>query len=268
MKITKMQGLGNDFILTEEMPDNPAAAARTLCQRRLNIGGDGLVLVLPSKNADIQMRIFNADGSEAEMCGNAIRCVARYAYDRGLVADPSMRVETLAGIMKPELIFAGDGLRVRVNMGRPDFEPEHIPTLAADPLQCDMHIDGRVYQGSAVLMGVPHVVLFDDNMDEATLQQLGPRISAHRLFPRETNVNFVSRDGENQLYVRTWERGAGRTLACGTGACATAVVASRTGRTGPHVRIRVEAGHLDIEVTDDDVYMTGPAAYVFEGETR
>lgn len=268
MKITKMQGLGNDFILTEEVPDDPASAAVRLCRRRLDIGADGLVLVLPSDRADIRMRIINADGSEAEMCGNAIRCVARYAYDRGLVSDAKMTVETLAGIMKPELIFAEDGLRVRVDMGQPDFDPEHIPATVEDPLDFEIPVERRTLQGSAVLMGVPHVVLFQEDLDEAALLELGAKISASSLFPREANVNFVSHDGEDQLYVRTFERGAGRTLACGTGACATAVVAARTGRTGNKVRIRVEAGWLDIEVTDDGVFMTGPAAYVLEGETR
>lgn len=262
-----MQGLGNDFILSEEEPADPAGTARRLCQRRLNVGADGLVLVLPSTEADIRMRIINADGSEAEMCGNAIRCVARYAYDRGLVKGPSMTVETLAGIMRPELLESPDGVKVRVNMGRPDFDPADIPALVDDPLHIDMHIDGQVFKASAVLMGVPHVVIFQENLDETSLQLLGPKISASRLFPHEANVNFVSWAGEDELFVRTWERGAGRTLACGTGACATAVVASRTGRASDHVRIQVEAGSLDIDVTEDAVYMTGPAEYVFAGET-
>lgn len=268
MKITKMQGLGNDFILSEELPENPAAVARMLCRRALDIGADGLVLIQPSGKADIRMRIFNADGSEAEMCGNAIRCVARYAYDHGLVTRPEMTVETLAGIMKPQLIFSENELRVRVDMGRPDFDPEQIPALVEDPMSFDIPIEARGFEASAVLMGVPHVVIFQENLDETSLQRLGPQVSASRLFPRQANVNFVSVDGEDALYVRTWERGAGRTLACGTGACATAVVAHRSGRTGNNVRIRVEAGHLDIEVTDDAVFMTGPAAYVFTGETR
>ncbi|MBD5560970.1 MAG: diaminopimelate epimerase [Clostridia bacterium] len=268
MKITKMQGLGNDFILTEELPADPAAAARRLCRRRLDIGADGLVLVLPSQKADLRMRIFNADGSEAEMCGNAIRCVARYAKDRGLVEGPDMRVETLAGIMRPQFTEVNGEEWIRVDMGQPDLAPERIPARAEEPLHMEVPADGGTLPASALLMGVPHAVLFVDEIDEETIGRLGPRISSCDLFPRDINVNFVTRMGDDAFYVRTWERGAGRTLACGTGSCAAAVAAVMTGRSGRKVRIYVEAGWLDIEVTDDGVFMTGPAAYVFEGETE
>lgn len=267
MRITKMHGLGNDFILTQELPLQPSRTAAELCRRRLDIGADGLVLVLPSEEADLEMRIFNADGSEAEMCGNAIRCVARYAYDRGLVGKREMSVRTRAGIMRPQLIETDDGVEVRVNMGAPDFDPANIPALVRTPVSFDLHLEGRIFEAGAVRMGVPHVAVFHDHMDEQSIQNLGPRISENRLFPQQTNVNFVSRTGKDRLFVRTWERGAGRTMACGTGACAAAVIASRTGRTSENVTVEMEAGNLRIEVTPASVYMTGPAAYVFEGET-
>lgn len=267
MQITKMHGLGNDFILTQEMPAHPAQTAAAVCTRRLNVGADGLVLVLPSAQADLEMRIFNADGSEAEMCGNAIRCVARYAYDRGLVRTPAMTVSTRAGIMRPEITEDTSGINVRVDMGRPDFEPEHIPALLKDPVSFDFHLEGRIFEAGAVRMGVPHMVVFHDRLDEQAVQHLGPLISESPLFPQQANVNFVTRTGDASLSVRTWERGAGRTMACGTGACAAAVIASRTGRTPEEVTVEMEAGTLYIEVTPEAVYMTGPAVYVFEGET-
>ena len=267
IRFTKMHGLGNDFILTQQTPEDPAAAAIRLCRRAVGVGADGLVLVLPSDKADVQMRIFNADGSEAEMCGNAIRCVARYCADRGLVTGEQMTVETLAGIMKPELQTALDGVRVRVDMGGPVFEPDRIPVKADDPLHFMIPVQNETVAAGAVLMGVPHTVVFADDMREADVQRLGSQITAHPLFPRGTNVNFASRQADGSLYVRTWERGAGRTLACGTGACATAVLACQTGRAADHVQIRVDEGTLDIEVTTGSVFMTGPAAYVFEGET-
>lgn len=270
MKITKMHGLGNDFILTEEQPDDPSACAKALCARRISVGADGLILIGSSSQADIRMRIFNADGSEAEMCGNGIRCFARYVYDRHIVSSPTMTVQTNAGIMRPALILDDSGVveGVRVDMGMPGFDAADIPVDAEDPLTFNIPVAGRLLAASSVLMGVPHTVLFMGPISEEEILALGPQIEANPLFPKKTNVNFVEVVGPDTLRVRTWERGAARTMACGTGSCASAVVAYKKHLTGPKVTARLDAGELEIEVARDGrVYMTGPAAYVFDGET-
>ncbi|MDL2236233.1 diaminopimelate epimerase [Christensenellaceae bacterium OttesenSCG-928-K19] len=269
MKITKMHGLGNDFILTEEVMPDYSTAAQALCARRLSVGADGLVVVSPSTAADVRMRIFNADGSEAEMCGNAIRCFARYVHDRGIVKTDMMTVETLAGIMKPQLLLEdGAVVGVRVDMGRPELAPEKIPVLTDTPLDFEVTADGRRFNASIVLMGVPHTVLLCDGLDEIDIEKIGSEIETNPLFPRKTNVNFAEVTAKDAVRVRTWERGAGRTLACGTGACATGVIARAKGLVDDTVKILVEAGELLIEnMPDGRVFMTGPAAYVFEGVT-
>ncbi len=267
MKITKMHGLGNDFILTEEYAEDYAAAAVHLCRRRLSVGADGLVAVAYSKVADAKMRIFNSDGSEAEMCGNAIRCFARYLYDRGIVRKEEMAIETLAGVMKPRLIIShGEVTGVRVDMGLPGFVPEEIPAKVDDPLEFIIGVGGKSFNASAVLMGVPHVVIFGDFSDEEVCS-IGEQIECHELFPRNINVNFAT-IVVGGIKLRTYERGAGRTLACGTGSCAAAVIANKKGFIGNSVDILLETGKLHIDIEDDGrVFMTGPAEYVFTGET-
>lgn len=267
MKITKMHGLGNDFILTEEYAEDYAAAAIRLCQRRLSVGADGLVAVAYSQVADAKMRIFNADGSEAEMCGNAIRCFARYLYDHGIVRREEMAIETLAGIMKPRLIIErGAVTGVCVDMGLPDFAPERIPANVDDSLEFKIDACGRSFDAAAVLMGVPHVVIFGDFSEEEVCD-IGEQIECHELFPRDINVNFAT-IVVGGIKLRTFERGVGRTLACGTGSCATAVIANKKGLIGNSVDILLEAGRMHIDIEDDGrVLMTGPAEYVFTGET-
>lgn len=268
MKITKMHGLGNDFIVTEELLDDYAAAARKLCRRRLDVGADGLVVVAPSETADIRMRIFNADGSEAEMCGNGIRCFARYVYDKGIVKKTRMAVETLAGVIKPELLLEdGKVVGVRVDMGAPDFTPENIPVQVDTPMDFEVMVDDRRFAVSAVLVGVPHTAVFCDALEAADIDRVGPQIETHPLFPRKTNVNFVQVVDAETIRMETWERGAGRTLACGTGACSVAEIAARKGLVDDRVRIQLVAGELVIErMPDGRLFMTGPAAYVFTGE--
>ena len=269
MKITKMHGLGNDFILTEERADDYGRAARELCARRLNVGADGLIVVAPSAKADITMRIFNSDGSEAEMCGNGIRCFARYVYDRGIVKKKTMKIETLAGIIKPELLIEGGEVAgVRVDMGKPDFTPEKIPVLTDTPMDFEVAIGGKRIPAASVLMGVPHTVIFCENMEEIEIDKVGAEIEKHYLFPRKTNVDFAQVIDRETVRIKTWERGAGRTLACGTGSTSTGIIAYRKGLTDATVRILVEAGELLIEnMRDGRAFMTGPAAYVFSGET-
>ncbi|SFR05594.1 diaminopimelate epimerase [Desulfoscipio geothermicus] len=275
MRFTKVHGLGNDFILVDaavekELPEDPAGLAVQVCDRHFGIGADGLVLIKPGDKADIAMRIINSDGSEAEMCGNAIRCVARYAYERGLVNKTVLQVETAAGIMVPELVMENGKVKaVRVDMGEPRLERGEIPMtgpagrVVNEPLQAgedSFHV-------TAVSMGNPHCVIFVPDASSVALNTLGPRLEMHPAFPRKTNVEFVQVLNDKELRMRVWERGAGPTMACGTGACASAVAAALNGHTGRKVRVHLRAGALDIEWAEDNhVYMTGPAEEVFTGE--
>lgn len=273
MKITKMHGLGNDFIVffdegTIEL--DVTDMAQRLCDRHTGIGADGLVIVMPSEVADVRMRIINSDGSEAEMCGNGIRCFAKYAYDRKIITKDIFTVETLAGIMTPEII-AEDGVAklVKVNMGKPTFTASAIPMAveAEKVIDYTIDVDGTSYVVSSVLLGVPHTEVFVDDVKTVPLTVLGPKIEKHPLFPKGTNVNFVQVVNENMVKVRTWERGAGATLACGTGSCSSAVMAHEKGLTGRSVDVQLYLGTLHIDYDEDGtVYMTGPAAEVFSLE--
>lgn len=266
MKITKMHGLGNDFIVIAEQVGDPSRLARELCARRLSVGADGLLLVEKSAVADIKMRIINADGSEAEMCGNGIRCFARYVYDEGIVAKMKMKVETLAGIITPELVMENGTVRfVRVNMGVPSFAPEDIPVQAEDPLDFDV----AHTRAACVLMGVPHTMVLVSSVEDADIDTLGPMIETDPLFPRRTNVNFVEIVDRKTVRMRTWERGAGKTMACGTGATGVGAILFKKELTERTLDVHVQAGALRIENAESGrSYMTGPANYVFTGETR
>ncbi|WP_126939696.1 diaminopimelate epimerase [Veillonella sp. VA142] len=273
MKITKMHGLGNDFIVffdegTLEL--DVTDMAQRLCDRHTGIGADGLVIVMSSEMADVRMRIINSDGSEAEMCGNGIRCFAKYAYDRKIITKDIFTVETLAGIMTPEII-AEDGVAklVKVNMGKPTFTASAIPMAveAEKVIDYTIDVDGTSYVVSSVLLGVPHTEVFVDDVKTMPLTVLGPKIEKHPLFPKGTNVNFVQVVNENTVKVRTWERGAGATLACGTGSCSSAVMAHEKGLTGRSVDVELYLGTLHIDYDEDGtVYMTGPAEEVFSLE--
>ena len=272
MKFTKMHGLGNDFILTEqnsELPSNMSPLAVTLCDRRLGIGADGLVIVHPSVRASVRMQIFNADGSEPDMCGNAIRCFSKYVYERGIVSQTTFEVETGAGIMVPELtVRDGRVASVRVNMGKPDLERAHIPMTgsAGHVVDESLSIGSQVHQITSLLMGVPHTQIFVDDVEDVELDALGPAIEKHERFPKGTNVNFIQVINPTEVKVRTWERGAGATLACGTGSCASVVSGVLNRLTDRNVTVHLRTGHLEIEWTSDDiVYMTGPATEVFTG---
>lgn len=270
MKITKMHGLGNDFIVffdegTLEL--DVTDMAQRLCDRHTGIGADGLVIVMPSEVADVRMRIINSDGSEAEMCGNGIRCFAKYAYDRKIITKDIFTVETLAGIMTPEIV-AEDGVAklVKVNMGKPTFTASAIPMAveAEKVIDYTIDVDGTSYVVSSVLLGVPHTEVFVDDVKTVPLTVLGPKIEKHPLFLKGTNVNFVQVVNENTVKVRTWERGAGATLACGTGSCSSAVMAHEKGLTGRSVDVELYLGTLHIDYDEDGtVYMTGPATEVF-----
>jgi len=274
VEFTKMHGLGNDFVIVngfgQSLPDDPGALARRVCDRRLGVGADGLVLLLPSAAADLRMRVFNPDGSEPEMCGNAIRCVALYARRRGLVAKTQLEVETLAGLIRPEILLDGDRETVRVDMGRPRLERAEIPMRGpAGPVVGEVLDAGeRSFMVTAVSMGNPHCVVFGADLDDAGFRKYGPLLEVHPAFPARTNVEFVEVLSPGEVAVRVWERGVGPTPACGTGACAVAVAGVLTGRTARRVHVRLPGGVLLIEWPDDagPVYMSGPAEEVFDGK--
>ncbi len=287
MKFTKMHGLGNDYVYVncfEEQTGDPAALARAVSDRHRGIGGDGLILVGPSKKADVQMRIFNADGSEAEMCGNGIRCAAKFAYEHGLarpggeMAVPgqkafpaSLNVETGNGILTVGLVVnrKNQVTKVGVNMGQPILSPRDIPVnLAGEKVvEQPIQILGQQLQMTCVSMGNPHAVFFCDDVRSVELEKLGPAIENHNLFPRRINVHFVQIDKATEFTMRTWERGSGITMACGTGACAACVAAALTGRLARTCTAHLPGGDLDLNWCERDncVYMTGPAVEVFEG---
>ena len=275
MEFIKMHGLGNDFIVLDYFArqalnlDYPRLA-RELCHRQLGIGADGLIVVLPSGVADARMRIINQDGSEAEMCGNGIRCCARYLYERGYVRRNPLTIETLAGVLTLQLAILADQVKaVRVDMGQPVLAGPLIPVAStAEPVvAARLEAAGREFVFTAVSMGNPHCVIFGGQLSERDFQMFGPAIERHDLFPRRTNVEFVQVDSPAELTVRVWERGAGPTLACGTGACAAAVAASLNSLAERQVTVHLPGGDLLVEwAADNHVYMTGPASYVFRGE--
>lgn len=272
MNITKMHGLGNDFIIydnrKEPLFDAPAMA-RKLCARRVSVGADGLILIEDSEKADIKMRIINADGSEAEMCGNGIRCFARYCFDRGIVRQSGFTVETLAGIMTPNVLSDNKvTLGVRVDMGVPCFQREKIPMKGeGSTLRQSITANGKEYEISSVLMGVPHTMVLVDSLDDVDITAEGAPLERHDMFPNGTNVSFVERVDEGRVKMRTFERGCGPTMACGTGACGIAALLKRLGLAGDRLIVELEAGELEIEHEAGRVFMTGPAEYVFEGTT-
>ncbi len=269
MNFYKVHGLGNDIILIDDrqMRDTDwQAVARDLCRRRASVGADGILLVQPSTVADTRMRIFNADGSEAEMCGNGIRCFAKFAYEHGIVNTPAFSVETLAGIVCPRCIVEnGVVTGVRVDMGEPFTDCKDIPVLGeGKPVNRTLDADGQEIAFTSVLVGVPHTMVFVDDVEQTDIAGLGEKIERASVFPRRTNVNFVQVVDRGHVIVRTWERGVGRTLACGTGCSATLVACVENGLTDRSIDVSLELGTLHIEWADDNhVYMTGPAAIVY-----
>lgn len=272
MKFTKMHGLGNDFIITEinewNEGDKLKEHASFLCDRNFGIGADGFVVIGRDFEYDLFMRVFNPDGSEAEMCGNAIRCIAVYAFENGMVPKAEMTVRTLAGIRQPKLIInEGVADLVKVDMGEPILEASKIPSLLHQTISEKLIINEREFLVTAISMGNPHCIIFDENAENIDLKQWGPLIEENEMFPAKTNVEFVKVINKQELIMRVWERGAGITLACGTGACATLVAAVLNGYTDRTAKINLLGGSLFIEWDKDNkhVYMTGPAEKVFVG---
>lgn len=275
---TKMHGLGNDYVyingFDEQIPD-PGALAVRLSERHRGIGSDGLVLVLPSSKADVRMRMFNPDGSEAEMCGNAIRCVGKYAAEHGLVKGDSILVETAAGLRTVSLLRKDGHIEgATVDMGAPVLTPADIPVLlpqgmenAQRFLRVPLDIAGQTFEVTAVSMGNPHAVVILPTLDGLELPLLGPALECHPLFPRRTNAEFVEVLSPTHVRMRVWERGTGETQACGTGACAVAAACVLNGRTGREVDVDLPGGTLHIRWDEetDHIFMTGPAQRVFDG---
>jgi len=279
IQFTKMQGLGNDYLLIDAMKGAPAegklpALARALCDRHFGVGADGLILVLPSRAADFKMRIFNADGSEAEMCGNGVRLFARFVYERGYTRETDLEIETLAGLIRPRLrLRAGKVAGVRVDMGPPRLSRSAIPMKGPDQPRVvnePLRVGGRRHSITAVSMGNPHCVLFVDDVDRFPVAQVGPAIENHDVFPRRTNVEFVQVVGSGEIKMRVWERGAGETLACGTGASASLVAAVLNGLSPRKATLHLRGGDLKVSWNpeDDHVFTEGPAVEVCTGESR
>jgi diaminopimelate epimerase len=274
MRFTKMHGAGNDYIYVncfQEQVASPADLARRVSDRHFGIGGDGLVLIMPSDVADLRMRMFNSDGSEAEMCGNAVRCVAKYAWDHDLTRKDPLHIETGAGILTLKLFTDEDGLveRVCVDMGEPRLKAAEIPVDLSGDTVVDQPIEvaGRTLRMTCVSMGNPHAVFYTDDVAAIDLERIGPEIENHELFPARINAHFVQVDSPGEVTMRTWERGSGITLACGTGASAVCVAGVLTERSGRTILAHLPGGDLELQWAEDNhVMMTGPAVEVFSGE--
>ncbi|MFA6823589.1 MAG: diaminopimelate epimerase [Geobacter sp.] len=275
MKFTKMHGAGNDYVYVncfEEQVVNPAEVAIKVSNRNFGIGSDGLILIMPSDKADVRMRMFNSDGSESEMCGNGIRCVAKYAYDHGIVTKTEITAETGAGILTLQLFpdSANKIERVRVNMGPPRLSREQIPmngNPAPQVVAEELTVLDKTFKITCVSMGNPHCIIYVDDVDSFPVATYGPLIENHQLFPRRTNVEFIQIISRTEVKQRTWERGAGETLACGTGASAVCVAGVLNNVTDRKILNHLAGGDLELEwVENGPVFMTGPATEVFSGD--
>jgi len=280
MRFTKMHGAGNDYVYVncfrEAMPLDPAALAREISDRHFGVGGDGMILICPSDIADARMRMFNADGSEAEMCGNGIRCVAKFLYDHRLCRKKEINIETGAGILSVIVeVVGGRAQRVRVNMGRPILEPQRIPTTLPGGetpsglavVNQPLAVAGKDLRVTCVSMGNPHCITYVDDLSDDWVLGVGPQVERDPHFPNRVNAEFVQILLDSEIHMRVWERGSGETLACGTGACAVCVAGVLTGRTGRRIIAHLPGGDLELEwAADGNVYMTGPAVEVFSGQ--
>jgi len=275
MKFTKMHGAGNDYVYVDcfqqPIPADPAALARSMADRHFGVGGDGLILICPAEGADAEMRMYNADGSYSEMCGNGIRCVAKYVHDHGIATKETLSIMTAGKQFKLDLMLKGGKVdRVRVDMGEPILQSSEIPTtlLGDPPTDAPLEIAGRRLAVTCVSMGNPHCVTFVDEPTDELVLGVGPKIEVDAHFPRRTNVEFVQVLNRETVRQRTWERGSGETLACGSGACAVCVAGVLTGRTERRITSKLLGGDLQLEWDEasNHVFMTGPAAEVFTGD--
>ena len=274
IKFTKMHGLGNDYVYIDAISqkiENESSLAKFVSNRHFGIGSDGLILICKSEVADFKMRMFNSDGSEAEMCGNGIRCVGKFVYDKGLTNKTTVKIETLAGI-KTLILNTKDGKvgTARVDMGEPILEAEKIPVISTEkPVKnLELEAENKKFKFTCVSMGNPHAITIVENTKEFDVEKYGKVLEIDKAFPKKANIEFAQIVDRQNINMRVWERGAGETLACGTGACATAVACNLNGLTDRKVNIELLGGTLNIEwnETDNHVYMTGPAVTVFDGE--
>lgn len=274
IKFTKMHGLGNDYVYIDAINqtiENESSLAKFVSNRHFGIGSDGLILICKSDIADFQMRMFNSDGSEAEMCGNGIRCVGKFVYDKGLTDKTTVKIETLAGI-KTLVLNTKDGKveTARVDMGEPILEAEKIPVISKEqPVKnLELEAENKKFKFTCVSMGNPHAITIVENTKEFDVEKYGKILEVDKAFPKKANIEFAQIIDKENIKMRVWERGAGETLACGTGACATAVACNLNGLTDRKVNIELLGGTLNIEWNEKDnhVYMTGPAVTVFDGE--
>ena len=282
MRFTKMHGIGNDYVYVngfEQAVSNPAEVARKISERHFGIGADGLILILPSEKADVRMRMFNADGSEAEMCGNGIRCLAKYAYEHGLAKSNPMRVETGRGVLTLALqIDAGKVRQATVDMGEPILSLPDIPVdrdklvkgAREQEYRLSIAQSNELLDATFVSMGNPHAVIYVSDVQAVDASRAGPVVERHKAFPRRINVHWVQVHSPSEVTMRTWERGSGVTLACGTGACAVCVAGVLAGRSGRNLLAHLPGGDLRLEwrESDNHVHMTGPATEVFSGEWK
>ena len=274
MRFTKMQGIGNDYVYLNgfsPLPVDLSRLSRQISDRHFGVGSDGLVVIMPSETCDFRMRMFNPDGSEAEMCGNASRCIGKYVYDKGLTTKTDLTLETLAGVKHLTLHLNGNIVeRVTVDMGEPILSPQDIPVAfpMSYVVSYPLEIENISFDITCVSMGNPHAVIFVDDMSRYDLHHIGALIEHYPLFPRRTNVEFVEILSPDSLKMRVWERGTGETMACGTGACASLVAAVLNGKSRRQATLHLQGGDLQIEWNEKDnhVYMTGDAVTVFEGE--
>lgn len=274
MKFTKMQGLGNDYVYVncfQEKIKNPSEVAVKVSNRNFGVGSDGLIMINPSKVADFEMEMYNADGSRGEMCGNGIRCVGKYVYDYGLTDKTSISVETLGGIKYLDFTVEDGKVKlVKVDMGSPELVPANIPIVAEGDsvINAPIIVDGKEYRMTGVSMGNPHTVVYIDDVQGLEIEKIGPKFENHERFPNRINTEFARVIDRNTVEMRVWERGSGETLACGTGACAVAVASILNGLTENKVTVKLLGGDLQIEWDREQnkVYMTGSAEVSFEGE--
>ncbi|WP_427338540.1 diaminopimelate epimerase [Caloranaerobacter sp. DY30410] len=271
LEFTKMHGLGNDFIIfdgiNQNLP-NHNELAKKVCDRHFGIGADGMMVVKRSSNSDIKMLFYNADGSQAPMCGNGIRCFAKYVFDKKLVKNKEFEVETLAGIMRPRIMSSEEKISfVEVNLGKAYFSPKiiHANTDKEKILDESIEIDGNIFRISAVVVGSVHAVIFVDDLDKIDINVIGCKIENHQLFSNKINVNFCKIIDNTNLQVLTWERGVGQTLACGTGAASAAVISNILYNTSKKVKVHLLGGTVEIEQRNNEVFMTGPAEIICQG---
>jgi len=273
MKFTKMQGAGNDFLLFDGYKyklEDIVPKIKKMCDRRFGVGGDGIMVALPSENSDIKMYYYNSDGSQGEMCGNGIRCFSKFVYEKGIIEKKDkFTVETLAGIQNINLETEnGHVKKVEVEIVNPRFKPSEVPVLleGEDVFNQEIEVDGKIIKFSSVYLGVPHTVIVMDSEDEFDINDIGSKIEKHPLFPKKTNVNFIYVENNKRLKIYTWERGAGRTLACGTGSCSAGLVANKLGLVDKEVEVIAEGGDLKVTVLENSVLLQGGAEITFEGE--